>query len=90
MPTVYLLIKGKVQGVFYRVTAQEKAQQLHLTGWVKNTIEGHVEAVASGEQVAVDQFISWCKKGPSKANVEEVQVKVLPEETFDRFLIIRE
>jgi acylphosphatase len=90
MRTVYLLIKGKVQGVFYRATAKEEAEQLQVTGWVKNTKEGHVEAVASGKQEAVEQFISWCKKGPRKAEVKEVEIKILPEQTFDRFSIIRE
>ncbi|ANE52708.1 acylphosphatase [Flavisolibacter tropicus] len=89
MPTVYLLIKGKVQGVFYRATAKEEADQLQLTGWIKNTEEGHVEAVASGSQYALDQFISWCKKGPRKAEVSEVEIKTLPEETFEQFSILR-
>ena len=89
MPTVYLLIKGKVQGVFYRASAKEEADQLQLTGWVKNTSEGHVEAVASGHQAAIDQFIAWCKRGPKKANVTEVHIEPLPEETFDQFSVIR-
>lgn len=89
MPTVYLLIKGKVQGVFYRATAKEEADRLRLTGWVKNTKEGHVEAVVSGRQEAIDQFIAWCKKGPRKAEVTAVDVTLLPEETFARFSVIR-
>lgn len=89
MPTVYLLIKGKVQGVFYRASAKEEADQLQLTGWVKNTEEGHVEAVASGKQDAIDQFIAWCKQGPKKASVTEVQIEPLPEETFEQFKVIR-
>ncbi|HYH15050.1 MAG TPA: acylphosphatase [Flavisolibacter sp.] len=89
MPTIHLLIKGKVQGVFYRASAKEKADQLHLTGWVKNTEDGHVEAVASGPQEAIDQFITWCKQGPKKAVVTDVQIKPLSEETFAQFLVIR-
>ena len=89
MPTVYLLIKGKVQGVFYRATAKEEADQLRLTGWIKNTEEGHVDAVASGSQPALDQFISWCKQGPRKAEVTAVEIKTLPEETFNQFSILR-
>lgn len=89
MPTVYLLIKGKVQGVFYRATAKEEADQLQLTGWIKNTEEGHVETVASGSQHALDQFVAWCKRGPRKAEVTEVEIKTLPEETFDQFSILR-
>jgi acylphosphatase len=89
MPTVYLLIKGKVQGVFYRAMAKEEADQLQVTGWIKNTEEGHVEAVASGSQEALDQFINWCKRGPKKAEVADVEIKTLPEETFKQFSIIR-
>jgi acylphosphatase len=89
MPTVYLLIKGKVQGVFYRATAKEEADQLQITGWIKNTEEGYVEAVASGSQTALDQFINWCKRGPRKAEVADVEIKTLPEETFKQFSIIR-
>ena len=89
MPTVHLLIKGKVQGVFYRATAKEEADRLHITGWVKNTKDGHVEAVASGTQEAIDQFIAWCKKGPRRAEVTTVDLTPLPEENLDQFSVIR-
>ena len=56
MPTVHLLIKGKVQGVFYRASAKEKAGGLKLTGWVKNTPAGDVEAVASSTEENVKEF----------------------------------
>lgn len=89
MPTVHLLIKGKVQGVFYRASAKDEADRLNITGWVKNTTEGYVEAVASGTQEAIDQFIAWCKKGPRKAEVTAVDISSLAEEKFDQFLVIR-
>jgi len=89
MPTVHLLIKGKVQGVFYRATAKEEADQLQITGWVKNTPEGHVEAIASGTQDALDQFITWCKKGPRRAEVVAVDITTRPEEKYDQFSVIR-
>jgi len=72
MPTVHLLIKGKVQGVFYRASAKTAAESLHITGWVKNTPEGHVEALASGEDGDLRQFVEWCRKGPAEAVVSEV------------------
>ena len=89
MQTVHLLIKGKVQGVFYRASAKEEADRLKITGWIKNTTEGHVEAVASGTQEAIDQFTAWCKKGPRRAAVTTVDIKPLPEEKFDQFSVIR-
>jgi acylphosphatase len=89
MPTVHLIIKGKVQGVFYRATAKDVAQELGLTGWVKNTKEGNVEVLASGSDKQVQQFISWCRQGPAKAVVTDVEISFTNEEKFDDFRIIR-
>ena len=89
MSTVHLLIKGKVQGVFYRATAKEVAQALDLKGWVRNTAEGNVEAIASGSEKAVQQFIDWCKKGPDKAVVSSINITNIKDELFDDFRIVR-
>jgi acylphosphatase len=89
MPTIHLLIKGKVQGVFYRATAKDVAQALDLKGWVKNTKDGHVESVASGSEKALQQYIEWCRKGPEKAVVSSINVISIKEETFEDFRIIR-
>jgi acylphosphatase len=89
MPTVHLLIKGKVQGVFYRASAKEVADELQLTGWVKNTRNGDVEAVATGTEEQLQQFISWCKQGPPKAIVSNVEVRAREEEGFDTFKVVR-
>ena len=89
MATNHLLIKGKVQGVFYRATAREVAEKLGLTGWVKNTTEGHVEALISGDEGAVRQFIEWCWQGPPRAVVTAVDVDVVPDENFSEFSVIR-
>lgn len=62
MPTVHLLITGKVQGVFYRASAKEKAVELSVTGWIRNNQHGAVESVAVGSKEAIKQFIDWCKK----------------------------
>ena len=89
MPSVHILIKGKVQGVFYRATAKDMAQALDLKGWVKNTSEGYVEAVATGSENGLHQFIEWCKKGPSKAVVTSVNVTSIAEKFFEDFRIAR-
>ena len=89
MKTIHLLIKGKVQGVFYRATAKEKAAELRLSGWIKNTDEGHVEAVASGTEDGIEAFITWCKKGPSGAEVNSVDVIETGEKISEGFLILR-
>ena len=89
MPTVHLLIKGKVQGVFYRATAKGVAQTLDLCGWIKNTSEGHVEAIVSGSEKSLHQFIEWCKKGPEKAVVTIINVTSVTEQAFADFRIIK-
>jgi acylphosphatase len=87
--TVHLLIKGKVQGVFYRASAKDVARDLKLCGWVRNTREGDVEAMATGDKDRLDEFIAWCKKGPSRAEVTNVIVTEKEEEQFFDFVIIR-
>ena len=89
MTTVHLLIKGKVQGVFYRATAKDVAQALDLKGWVKNTKEGHVESIATGSEKALQQYIEWCRKGPEKAVVNSINVTSIKDEKFDDFRVIR-
>ncbi|MBX2887837.1 MAG: acylphosphatase [Ferruginibacter sp.] len=90
MTTLHFLIEGKVQGVFFRVSAKRKADDLGITGWIKNTPNGHVEALATGEEVALKAFEQWCRRGPEKAQV--TQVTVTPREnnsSFTSFSIIR-
>ncbi|MEP6596634.1 MAG: acylphosphatase [Ginsengibacter sp.] len=89
MPTIHLLIKGKVQGVFYRATAKQLASELGLTGWIKNTREGNVEATISGDEKHLKNFEKWCKQGPDKAVVEEVVVTQKEETAFNSFMIVR-
>lgn len=89
MSTVHLLIKGKVQGVYYRATAKDVAETLDLSGWIKNTPGGDVEAISSGSEMAVQQFIEWCKRGPDNAIVSSVTTTTLSEKTFEGFRIVR-
>lgn len=87
--TVHLIIKGQVQGVFYRASAKDMAMKAGLTGWVRNTKSGDVEVLATGEEDVLAQFIAWCGTGPSKATVEEVTVTDMPFSPFDGFEIRR-
>lgn len=87
MPTFHLLIKGKVQGVFYRASAKETANKTGVKGWVKNTSEGNVEAVVTGDEEQLQQFIAWCKKGPARAKVDDVIVSEQKETHFVDFSI---
>ena len=90
MATINLLIKGKVQGVYYRKTAQEKAKELNITGWVKYISGERVEIMATGSEEKIKEFIEWCKKGPDKAVVTNVIVTPLSEEQFEDFSVILE
>jgi len=85
--TVHLLINGKVQGVFYRASARKIAFELGVTGWIKNTNEGSVEALVSGQTEAIEKFIDWCKKGPSRAVVAGVIVTREEDAVFKGFVI---
>jgi acylphosphatase len=87
--TAHLLVHGKVQGVFYRVSAKDVAEQLCIKGWIRNTKEGNVEAMVSGDEDRVKEFIEWCKKGPGKAEVIKVLVTEKEAQAFDGFKIIR-
>jgi acylphosphatase len=64
---------GRVQGVFFRVSARMEAQLLGLTGWVKNLQDGSVEAVAEGDLEAIDNLYRWCQIGPPNAHVTNVE-----------------
>jgi acylphosphatase len=87
MPTVHLIIKGRVQGVFYRASAKQIAKEIGATGWVKNTDEGDVEIVAAGTEEQLRKFIDWCKVGPTHATVAEVVIDHIEEESFKNFEI---
>jgi acylphosphatase len=89
MLTVHLLIKGDVQGVFYRATAKEIADKLGVTGWIKNTREGNVEAMVTGNEESVQKFINWCRRGPPKAEVADVIVTKKEETSFTDFSVMR-
>ncbi len=67
-------IEGRVQGVFFRASAEAEANRLGVKGWVRNRPEGSVELVAEGERENLDDLIAWCRRGPRHAEVERVQV----------------
>jgi acylphosphatase len=89
MPTQQLLIKGIVQSVYFRASAKEVADALGLVGWIRNTSEGHVEAMVTGMPYQLQDFLAWCRKGPSGAHVTAIEVKEKPEESFADFKILR-
>ena len=71
----HVYISGEVQGVFFRDSTRERAQQLGLYGWVKNLPDGRVEALFEGPSEKVREMIQWCEQGPPHAAVENVDVE---------------
>lgn len=73
--TATIRVSGIVQGVYYRYNTKEKADDLGLSGFVRNLPDGSVEAQAEGEEEEVKNLIEWCKKGPIGARVDRVDVE---------------
>ncbi len=70
-------ISGKVQGVWYRASTQAEARGLGLTGWVRNRVDGSVEAEVQGREDQVERLVAWCHEGPRLAWVQEVRQEPL-------------
>jgi acylphosphatase len=68
----HVTISGRVQGVFFRDSTRQKAEDLGLVGWVKNAPDGRVEALFQGPSRKVREMVEWCEHGPSQASVESV------------------
>ncbi|MCB0195639.1 MAG: acylphosphatase [Anaerolineae bacterium] len=71
----HVYISGLVQGVGFRWNTRHKAQELGLTGWVKNLWDGRVEAVFEGPEAAVRDAVAWCRHGERPARVENVETR---------------
>lgn len=72
---VHLLISGEVQGVFFRQETKRRADRLDVKGWIRNRDEGAVEAVFEGESQNVRSLIEFCRHGPPRAIVTDVDVE---------------
>lgn len=68
-------VSGIVQGVYYRYSTKEKADELGLSGFVRNLPDGSVEAHAEGEEEDVLGLIEWCRQGPRGARVDRIDVE---------------
>ena len=87
--TISITVSGKVQGVYYRQSTKEKAQELGITGIVRNLPNGGVHIVASGTADQLNKLIAWCKQGPPRAVVNEVQVEEIEPTGFIGFTVQR-
>mgnify|MGYP000540977939 CR=1 FL=1 len=80
-------VSGRVQGVYFRVSSQQKAIDYGLSGYAKNLADGDVEVFLSGEQEKVDKMLAWLKQGPELAQVTEVQQKKVDWQEYSFFSI---
>lgn len=89
MKQAHIFVSGYVQGVWYRKFVKKNAVKLGLTGWVRNTTNGKVEAIFQGEEKIIKQIIELCREGPPFAEVKDVQAEWQEvEEKLKSFLII--
>ena len=71
----HAIITGVVQGVFFRVETQRAAEKIGVVGWVRNKRDCSVEAVFEGDKDRVDAVLEWCRQGPPRATVNNVDVQ---------------
>ena len=87
MNRVHVVASGRVQGVFFRASLRDEARRRGATGWVRNAPDGSVEAELQGSRQVIDQLLTFCRRGPGDAVVEDLQVQQvdpLPDEsTFE-------
>ncbi|RMD69183.1 MAG: acylphosphatase [Bacteroidetes bacterium] len=82
-------VYGKVQGVWYRASTRQKAEELGLTGFVQNMPDGSVYIEAEGPKARLDALVAWCHEGPPLARVSRVEVHEGPLKGFSDFVIRR-
>ncbi len=87
MKRAEVTVHGMVQGVFFRVEARDRARSLGLSGWVTNAPDGTVRAAFEGEDDRVESMVEWCRRGPSGASVESVDVTWVEPEGEQGFSI---
>jgi acylphosphatase len=71
-----VVVRGEVQGVFFRDSTKKEAESRGVSGWVRNRDDGAVEAVFEGSAEAVEAMLEWCRSGPSRAEVEDMDVSL--------------
>lgn len=74
MKRAEVVVRGAVQGVFFRAETRNRARSLGVGGWVRNAADGSVEAAFEGEDERVESMVDWCRRGPGGARVDDVAV----------------
>ena len=89
MKHLSIRVSGKVQGVFFRASTKDRADELHIKGTVGNNADGSVSIEAEGEDENLNQFVDWCRHGPRNARVDRCDVKEATPKEFKSFVIER-
>ena len=89
MKHVSIKISGRVQGVFFRASTKEKADSLGIKGFVRNERDGSVYVEAEADDETLKQFVDWCHRGPSRAEVKSVNVAEGNIQGFTTFEVTR-
>jgi len=89
MKTLRIKVSGRVHGVFFRQSTQEKAFELDLKGTVRNCEDDTVEIIATGKEDQLLKLVAWCHKGPARAYVTGLSTQELSLQQFNSFFIIR-
>lgn len=82
-----IIIAGKVQGVFFRLSSKELADKLDLTGWVCNLANGNVKIKVYGSTKSLQKFTDWCRAGPINAQVAQIKVATIKFAPHQEFII---
>ena len=85
--TIYFMISGRIQGVFFRASTKSMADQYGIKGWVKNLPNGDVEGIATGDATRLKLFREWLKRGPGMAKVLRLEVIEHECQIFEKFEI---
>ena len=72
---IHVMVSGDVQGVWFRISTQDKANELGLTGWVKNLFSNAVEIVAEGDMDNLALLAGWLQDGPPNATVDKISIE---------------
>ena len=71
----HVYVSGRVQGVFFRFETRYEARRRNVTGWVRNLLDGRVEAIFEGEKNDVERVVDFCHKGSPASRVSNVEVE---------------
>ena len=86
--TISILVRGKVQGVFYRQSTRERALALSIAGTVCNRQDGAVYIIATGTKIQLDALLTWCRQGPPRAVVTDLEWKEETLQLFNGFSVV--